>query len=283
MLETVPAESALVHVELAGSGPPIVLLHGGPGIYDYLSPAAFAARLGCAYTVVGYDQRGCRRSTSEGPFTVEANLADLEAVRGYLDAEELVLMGHSWGGLLAMFYAASFAQRVAKLVLVGSIGPRGGWERSFQETIERRHTAAQRSLLAHIDTDIGRSRDPTAREELCRRRFNVALPSYMAPDHRETPIEIESYTRRVNLETMADVDRSRYADSSWERGLVGLGGKVTIIHGRQDPVPWSVVDDTQGLVPQAKVIALEGCGHFPWLETPDRFDAALDQALGRVL
>ena len=272
--------STMLHVEMRGEGPAAVLLHGGPGICDYLSGSVMGSWLARGHTVIGYDQRGCRESASSGPFTVEANLADLEAIRRHLNVEQVDLIGHSWGGLLGLFYAAAFPERVARLTLIGTIGPRRGWEEAFQNTIDRRHSDAQRRRLARIDAEIARRRDRAEREELYRRRFNVALPSYMAPAHRDTPMEIESYSRRVNLETMADVHRSRYADSSWESGLAKLAGPITMIHGSQDPVPWSVVEDIQQLLPQARAILLEDCGHFPWLEVPDRCEAALGEALG---
>jgi proline iminopeptidase len=272
--------STTLHVEVRGEGPAAVLLHGGPGICDYLSGSVMGPWLARGHTVIGYDQRGCRRSASSGPFTVEANLADLEAIRRHLNVEQVDLIGHSWGGLLGLFYAAAFPERVVGLTLIGAIGPHRGWEQAFQDTVDRRHSDAQRRRLARIDAEIARRRDRTEREELYRRRFNVALPSYMAPAHRDTPMEIESYSRRVNLETMADVHRSRYADSSWESGLAKLAGPITMIHGRQDPVPWSVVEDIQQLLPQARAILLEDCGHFPWLEVPDRCAAALGEALG---
>ena len=276
----VNSPSSTLHLETRGDGSPLVLLHGGPGIYDYLSGSVMGSWLARRHTVIGYDQRGCRRSASPGPFTVEANLADLEAIRRHLGLEQVGLIGHSWGGLLGLFYAAAFPERVAGLTLIGTIGPRRGWERAFQDTIDRRHSNAQRRRLARIDAEIARRRDGTEREELYHRRFNVALPSYMAPAHRDTPMEIESYSRRVNLETMADVHRSRYADSSWESGLARLAAPIALIHGRQDPVPWSVVEDIQQLLPQARAILLNDCGHFPWLETPDRCEAALGEVLG---
>jgi proline iminopeptidase len=271
--------SARLRLRVQGQGPPMALLHGGPGTYDYLSDSALGDYLARTHTVIGFDQRGCRRSPSSGPFTVDANLGDIEAIRAFMDIERFLLLGHSWGGLLSVFYAAAYPDRVAGLVLIGAIGAHSGWEREFQRTIDRRHTASQRDRLAEIDADIARTRDPTAREELYRHRFNAALPSYLARSHRHQSIEIVSFSRRVSVVTMADVQRSRYAKGQWQSGLAELHCPITLLHGLEDPVPCRVVREIQHLLPQARAIYLPDCGHFPWLEIPDRFHRALAAAL----
>jgi proline iminopeptidase len=189
------------------------------------------------------------------------------------------LVAHSWGGLLSLCYAAVHPERLAGLVLVGSIGPRKPWEREFWERLERRHTDDQRRRLAEIDGEIAHTRDRARRAELYRLRYNVALPSYFAARCRHLAFEISSFSRLVGVNTMADMHRTRYADQSWERGLSRVTAVVTVIHGREDPVPWSVVEDICRVLPSAAPVGLDECGHFPWLEVPDRFREVLTAAL----
>jgi proline iminopeptidase len=74
--------------------------------------------------VVAYDQRG--RGRSRGPraedVTMASEIDDLDAVRRAVTDGQTALLGHSWGGVLAMAYAAEFPERVSKLVLLGT-GP----------------------------------------------------------------------------------------------------------------------------------------------------------------
>jgi pimeloyl-ACP methyl ester carboxylesterase len=135
--------------------------------------------------------------------------------------------------------------------------------------------------LFRLDAEIARTGDRAHRGELYRRRYNVALPSYFATGRRSLAFEIESFSRLVGVNTMADVHRSRYAKPAWEAGFAEVTAPVTVIHGRQDPVPWSVVEDINHLLPQAKVVPLNDCGHFPWLEVPDTFRAAVEAAMAR--
>ena len=106
-----------------GSGDPIVLLHGGPGMGDYFG--SFPEVLSPPYSVVSYNQRGCEPSSCDGSFEVERQVGDLDAVRLHLKADRMHLFGHSWGGLLAQLYAKAHPQHVASLVLCCSMGNTG--------------------------------------------------------------------------------------------------------------------------------------------------------------
>ncbi len=112
------------------TAPPLVIVHGGPG-GNYLSLQVFES-LAPAFRVVLYDQRGTGESdrfpiAGEDPqalarLSAAENVEDLEALRQKLGAERLSLLGHSWGGALAVLYAAAYPEHVEKLV-VYSGGP----------------------------------------------------------------------------------------------------------------------------------------------------------------
>jgi hypothetical protein len=110
-----------------GSGPHTLLLHGGPGISDYTE--SLAVELEDAYTVTRYQQRGVAPSTEEGPFDVETNVADAIAVMDRVGIDKAFLLGHSWGGYLALHLAIAHQDRFLAMVPIdplGAIGPDGG-------------------------------------------------------------------------------------------------------------------------------------------------------------
>lgn len=107
-----------------GNSEPIVFLHGGPGMGDYFD--SLPELLSPPYRAVTYDQRGCGRSSCDGSFEVDDQVADLDALRAYFGAGKLHLFGHSWGGLLGQLYAKAHPERVASLVLCCSMANTGG-------------------------------------------------------------------------------------------------------------------------------------------------------------
>src|SRR2546423_10403183 len=102
-----------------GSGPRVVVLHGGPGAHhDYLLPQydLLANRRELLY----YDQRGGGQSpvSRDTPVGWREHVADLDALRLHLGTERLTLCGYSWGGLLAVLYLLEHPEHVERLALV---------------------------------------------------------------------------------------------------------------------------------------------------------------------
>lgn len=123
-----------LHHFAIGAGRNVLIVHGGPGA-PYTEPWAGLEALTTAYRFHYYDQRGAGQSTRpfdrftsknyyqnmttlEHTLGIGAQLADIERIRQILGDEQLILIGHSWGGFLATLYAAEFPEWVAALVLV---------------------------------------------------------------------------------------------------------------------------------------------------------------------
>src|SRR4051812_48046156 len=111
---------ARLFVREIGTGDVIVVVHGGPDFdQSYLSPDL--DRLSDMFRLVYYDQRGRGRSSagvSAADVTIASEVQDLDTVRRSLGLERVVVLGHSWGGLIAMEYAIRFPRHVSALVLM---------------------------------------------------------------------------------------------------------------------------------------------------------------------
>src|SRR5262245_60552567 len=103
-----------------GAGEPLIVCHGGPGLWDMFGD--LAAMLRGELRVIRWDQRGCGRSERRGPYSMARTVADLDAVREHFGLERVALLGHSWGGQLALRYALDNPDRVSKLVYVSGTG-----------------------------------------------------------------------------------------------------------------------------------------------------------------
>ena len=103
--------------------PPVVFLHGGPGQGSYHFAALVGPSLEHSLRMVYFDQRGS--GNSERPWTGEYSMAtlveDIEGLRRELGVQQIALIGHSFGGALALEYAAAYPARVARLVIVSSM------------------------------------------------------------------------------------------------------------------------------------------------------------------
>jgi proline iminopeptidase len=126
-----PTGSRIAYVHLPAHGrtrrpTPVVFLHGGPGIADMAGDAAYFGQLTAdGFDVWVYDQVGTGRSSrlaDPRQYTIDRQVADLEAIRRRIGADRLVLLGHSWGAQVAAGYLAAHPAHVA-MVVFSSPGP----------------------------------------------------------------------------------------------------------------------------------------------------------------
>ena len=117
-----PAENAQLYFREVGQGPPVLILHGGPDFdQNYLLPDM--DRLSGSFRLIYYDPRGRGKSGENvrpEDVSIASEIEDVEAVRAYFQLESTVVLGHSWGGLLAMEYAVRHPGRVSHLILMNT-------------------------------------------------------------------------------------------------------------------------------------------------------------------
>src|SRR5690349_3893470 len=140
-----------------GHGEPLIMGHGGPGLWDMTG--SLAAALAGHQRIIRWDQRGCGRSERRGPYSVARCVADLDAVRAQTDAQKPALFGHSWGAALALRYALDHQDRVSALVYACGTGLGGAWREPFNQAISAR-LASHREHLERLRTQ-GQDREAT--------------------------------------------------------------------------------------------------------------------------
>lgn len=120
-----------------GDGPAIILCNGGPGCCDYLAP--IAAMLVDVGRVIRFEPRGCGRSSPAPWYSVETSLADLELIRQHYNIDQWIIIGHSWGADLALFYALHYPEHVRGFVCIagGRVHNDREWHRTYAEKREQ--------------------------------------------------------------------------------------------------------------------------------------------------
>lgn len=261
-----------IHERRVGSGPPVVVLHGGPGAHhDYLLPGFDA--LADRRLLIYYDQRGGGRSPvgREVPVGWQDHVADLEALRICWEMDRLTLVGYSWGGLLAMLYATSHPDRVDRLALVSAApawrAARDEFERRF---LERTTAPALLEARQALRASGLRERDPEAHAA---RLFELAVAGYFHDPARArdlTPFRITDRTRSAVWESLGDYDL--------RPTLRRLQLPAVVVHGDDDPIPVASARETADCL-RAPFHLIPDCGHVPYVEALDEFRRLLDDFL----
>jgi pimeloyl-ACP methyl ester carboxylesterase len=266
---TTDDDAPLLAGRRAGSGPPVLLLHGGPGLgFDYLRE--LADELAVENDVAWYQQRGLAPSAVNGPFTVAEDVGDARRVLDALGWERAYVVGHSWGGHLALHVAEAMPERLLGVLSVdplGSVGD-GRWP-EFDEEIFRRTPEPVRERAREIDE---RSMAGEVSDELALEGMRLVWPAYFAdPAHAPPMPELRIASER----SAAMVPSIFEALPALEAGLTGIRVPVGFVHGSRSPMPLAASTDAADLIPGAWVEVVDGAGHFVWVEAPGAVLGAL--------
>lgn len=276
----VPVAGASLYFREIGQGPPIIMLHGGPGFdHNYLLPDM--DRLADIFHLIYYDQRGRGKSAGNvQPDTVsmQSEVDDLESVYAYFGLERAALLGHSWGGLLALEYALRHPERVSHLVLMNTAPA------SFEDCMlfER-----ERDAMAPDDTELLRvleSRpdaegDPEARAEYYRVYFRATLRPPELLDRLIDNLQ-RGWTYENILKARAIGERlwhETYESPEYNLlpTLTQLRIPTLILHGDYDFVPLACAAHIAEAIADARLDVFGECGHFSYLERSDEAHQAI--------
>jgi pimeloyl-ACP methyl ester carboxylesterase len=255
---------------VSGEGAPVLLLHGGPGLsYEYLED--LGGELAPAYRVAAYQQRGLEPSTLQGPFTIAQAITDVLAVLDELDWSRALIVGHSWGGQLALRLAAAHPERLLGALAVDPLGIVGdGGMAAFEAEMDARTPKEGRARARELD-DRAMAGEGTADEGL--ESLRIVWPAYFAdpekaPEMPPCRISVEAYSG-----IMAEVTKG--ADEV-AAALATSDVPYGVIAGAASPMPWGQSARASAeLSPRAFLSVVPGAGHFPWLEVPGCICAAL--------
>ncbi|MBO0708568.1 MAG: alpha/beta hydrolase [Candidatus Dormibacteraeota bacterium] len=263
-------DGARIWMATTGRGTDLALAHGGPGLWDYLEPLAEFLR---PYARTHrWDQRGGGRSSGPDTYTVERFVADMEDVREASGAQRWIAGGHSWGATLALLYALRYPDRTLGVLYVAGIGTDWSrWRHLHRAEVERRLGPDRWERL----------QSTTDEREANRLRWSTDYVSEEVgrPWVERMLTDRYSVNRRCNQALQAEIDtRARALFAAVDN----LRVPVLVVQGAADPRPVAACDDLVARLPFVRRMVLDGAGHFPWVEQPDKFRSGVTGWLREV-
>jgi proline iminopeptidase len=246
-----------------GRHPPVVLLHGGPGLWDYLQP--LAEMLDDIAVVHRYDQRGCGRSDDGGPLSMARYISDLDELRRHWSHERWTVVGHSFGATLALAYAATYPERAAAIGYVCGVGI-GNWRERFRDEKARRAIPHQHRL----DELAAKTRSPEEEVEWRVLTWSTDYAETGRGRYFARPMAEQPWP--INLDANREVT---FTDDDCIAWAAQLRCPVTFVHGTADPRPAANAMLLADRISGSRRCVLDGAGHLPWFERPDQVAAQL--------
>jgi len=260
-------ELSLEYVRSYGEPPyTVAVLHGGPGAPGYMAPVA--RELASRYGVIEPLQ------TKE---TVPAQISELGRQLEIYANNPIVLVGSSWGAVLALFGAARFPEKVKKIILVGSavfdadssasIGPRR------LERLSDFDRARYNDLVNRLESSSEADKDALLKE------MGDLFDKTDMYDPLTTSMEIIDVQYDIHMSVWADFVTLRDAPGYLQTEFSRITCPAVIIHGDYDPHPIDgIYPFLESCLPSVSLHLLSQCGHYPWIErhARDRFYALLN-------
>ncbi len=268
-----------------GAGPALVLINGGPGntLHSFLPHFSAAASFS---RVVYYDPRGTGLSDwdpGDDGYSTSQMVDDLEALRQALGIDRWIILGHSYGGLVAQWYAVRYPEYLLGLVLVGSSVPVNDLdlgERDYRSEAERRRIREIYSIDAQAVVPV--HSDAVDLATLRRMVYN----GYLNGDWKR------QYFFKPSPERMAQIARYEWVHDRGFNKAVTQDGFARDLKGVFDAflIPTMLVEGAHDAVwgpdkpthfaaehPNAELVVLERSSHFPFAEQPEEFFSALEK------
>jgi proline iminopeptidase len=258
-----------LHVRDLGSGPPVVFLHPGPGLDGSAFLPWANALVDAGFRALLVDLPGSGRSPA-GDWTLRGMAREVETVMRELD--EPTLLGHSFGGYVAMQHLVDFPGSAARLVASSTDSD----EEEPEDAPEDRFEGLPEDVAAGVRAGFEREHD-VATPEQCRQVWRDQMP-FFAVD----PAKVEPMLDDVVFEPEAYRARD-FGDLHALGALAAADIPVLAIAGSEDrPTPPACARRIAATAPRGELLIIDGVGHFPFAEAPDRYWPALIDWLARA-
>ncbi len=285
----VDASGLMIYYMSVGRGPPLLVLHGGPGAsHDYFLP--FVLPLARHNRLILMDERGSGRSEKlEDPkgYTVEAMVEDVEAVRKALALGKISLMGHSYGGVLAQAYALKYQVNLSHLILASTFASTTHMNRVFARMKEKM-TPALREKIESMERAGLFDNGPDYKKNRYSDEYMIAAwgegyfpyvyqthpdPNYDPTDNGK--ISWDLYREMWGSHGEFVIDGNLKSVEYVER-LPSIHTPTLIVVGDHDECDPDLSEEMHSKIPNSQLVVLPKSGHMTFVDQPVLFNRTVD-------
>ena len=259
-----------IYYRTFGTGKPLLIINGGPGMNSD-GFIGLAKALSKNNEAVIYDQRGTGKSALQkldtSTITMKLMVGDIESLRTHLKIKKWTILGHSFGGMLASYYASLYPENIESLILSSSGG-------------------IDLELLSYMSSRVNARLSSQEMDSLTywNKKINAGDTSYYARLHRGLALAPAYVYNRKNIPSIAerltqgnsiinglvwqDLQKIKFDCKS---ELSHFNKPVLIIQGKQDIIKSETALKEHQVFRTSKLVLLDNCVHYGWLDRPDEY------------
>ncbi len=248
-----------------GSGLPLVVVHGGPGLgHEYLLESFSSLR--DSIHLIFYDQRATGRSGHNLDSTqvrLQNFVDDIDALRSHYGYDKISILAHSFGGLLAVKYALDYPEELERLILLNALAPVASVNADANTKLANRFSASDIELRTTlIRSKEFQNGDPLAFEKLMKIGFRYQFHDSAFIDSLQLNLPADFAVKSAVLQGLGP-DLVNY---DWSASLDTIHSKVLLMYGAADPLTALAMPIYADNLPFSQSVILDQSGHFPFLE-----------------
>lgn len=276
---TIESGDSKLHFKTFGSGKPILIINGGPGMNSdgFASVAQELAKMN--FKTIIYDQRGTGKSTIENPkktnITMDLMVNDIENLRQHLKIEKWIILGHSFGGIMATYYASKHPEAIDKLIFSSSGGVNMKFTSYVQERLNANLTTTERDSLNYYQRKRETGDNSQATIE---KRAHFLAKAYVFDKSKSTAIAQRMTTTNHTINSLVFEDLLKIPfDCS--KSFQNFKQPVLVLQGKNDIISIETAQEIANAFPNSKLILMEKCAHYGWLDANELYFNSINNFL----
>ncbi len=278
----IKTNDGVIHYIKYGSGEPLLIINGGPGL-DCKGFNALAKLLSDKYMTILYDQRGTGKSklkeVDSTNVTMQLMANDIETIRKYFKVDKWIVLGHSFGGWMAEYYASYYPESIKAMILSST----GGIDLSilsyFGANLQMHLSQAERDSLKYWDNKVKQG-DTTYTA-----RYNKG--KYLASAYLYNKKYIPQLAKRLAFGGNPQITSLVYKDLfkikfDCKKTLNNFTKPVLIIQGRQDITGDGIAYEAHKVLKNSTIVFINKSSHYSWWEQSKQYKSEVKKFLASV-
>lgn len=276
--QIIESGNSKLHYRTFGTGKPLLIINGGPGMnsdgFTYIAQELAKFH----YQTITYDQRGTGKSEAvinAKNITMDLMVQDIENLRKHLNVDQWAILGHSFGGVMATYYATKHPEHIDRLILSNS----GGIDMEFTTYVYQRQranlTETQRDSLAYFEKKQNNG-DTSLKTRKGRAKY---LAYAYVHDKTKAPIIAErllQFSPEINTLVIQDLFKIKY---DCAQKFKDFQKPVLIFQGENDILTVETAQKIKAAFPNSKLVLMKNCAHYGWLDAPEIYFSNVESFL----
>lgn len=265
---TITSGNSKLHYKTFGTGKPLLIINGGPGMNceGFGTVAEEISRFG--YQTIIYDQRGTGKSTVDDAnsktVTMDLMVQDMENLRKYLNIKTWVVLGHSFGGIMATYYATLHPETIDKLIFSSSGGVNLKFRNYVSNRIGNNLTASEKDSLGFYQQKRNSGDNSQKTTE---KRAHFLAKAYVYNKEKSTSIahRMTQTNYAINALVYQNLDKIQFDCTN---SFQNFNKPVLVLQGKNDIITTETAKEIADAFPNSKLVLMDNCAHYGWLDAP---------------